>query len=783
MVVETCPSEQGPADAMIVELLSDAGFAIDQICFTSVLDYYAEKPTKSQLRKSTFFEDELRRVKPKFVLLVGSVALEAGLGLKGIKKYRGRAEEKDGTVFYPVYSPGYVAYDERQAPILKMDVVNFQNIVSHGKVPREEGLSIRTVTNRREFRQCLNDLDGIVSYDLETTGLYPFAPGAEIVSLGFGTARHQWVIPLIHAEIEWDRRDVEWMIDELDDLLTDPDSGIKLVTQNGKFDFLWSRVKFKVKWKNHFDTMLAHYLLDENMNHDLKYLSKIYFNAPDYDVDVEVKHFKGPLKKCVEYQAHDLYYTRKLYFRLKRELKQDEALQRVFDHILMPCSNLFVGVEYRGVFIDVEKFESAEEYLRGEIDKWSKKLEKYGDINWASPQQVGNLLYKKMKLPVLSRTKKGAPSAGESALKQIDHPLAGALLKFRAAKQQLSFFIEGWKPYLIKGRLHPSFKLHGTVTGRLSCENPNLQQVPRDPRIRSLITAPKGYTLLEVDLSQIEFRIAAHMADEQNALMSIENGIDVHWLTMTREMGRGASNTKLVLSTASSIASKPIKRYGEALEIIFEAGPEKAQEHDPTWKELRKKAKAVNFGYLFGMWWKKFIIYARDNYDIVVSEKEAQQSRESFFDLYPGFGEWHKAQRKFAARHGFVRSLSGRKRRLPEAMSDKDTPQRAEALRQSINSPVQSFANELNLMALLQICEEYGEPIVYPVGTVHDACLLEVRNDKLVEVTRRMLEIMSQPKLLKTFAVKLKVPVEGEAKVGPWASGQSIEKWEKAHAA
>ena len=188
----------------------------------------------------------------------------------------------------------------------------------------------------------------------------------------------------------------------------------------------------------------------------------------------------------------------------------------------------------------------------------------------------------------------------------------------------------------------------------------------------------------------------------------------------------------------------------------------------------------MNFGYLFGMWWKKFMIYARDNYDVIVTEEEAQESRINFFDLYPGFEDWHEQQRKHARRYGFVRSLSGRKRRLPAAMAREKTMDRMEAERQAINSPVQSFANELNLMSLLQLSEEFPEPIVYPVATVHDACLIEVRNDYLERVHNRMLEIMRWPKLLDVFKIKLSVPLEADAKVGPWGKGMSLSKWKAA---
>src|SRR5690606_33465551 len=196
---------------------------------------------------------------------------------------------------------------------------------------------------------------------------------------------------------------------------------------------------------------------------------------------------------------------------------------------------------------------------------------------------------------------------------RIDHPCTEALLRFRAAKQQLSFFIDGWKPFLHKQTrgwyLHPSFKLHGTVTGRLSCEHPNLQQVPRDPRIRSLISAEEGWTLIQCDLSQAELRIAAELARERNMIHAFVNGIDVHWLTGIREIARGGGQKDLVISTACQLAKKDDMAYSDAIELLIKAGHEACIEINKEWKELRKKAKAINFGYLYGMWWKKFKVY------------------------------------------------------------------------------------------------------------------------------------------------------------------------------
>jgi DNA polymerase-1 len=362
-------------------------------------------------------------------------------------------------------------------------------------------------------------------------------------------------------------------------------------------------------------------------------------------------------------------------------------------------------------------------------------------------------------------------------IKRIDHPCTEALLKFREAKQQLSFFIDGWKPYLVNGRLHPSFKLHGTVTGRLSCENPNLQQVPRDPRIRTLISAPEGWSLIEADLSQIELRIAAELANERAMLEAFKTGVDVHWLTALREIARGGALKSLVVKTAQALSKGTKLSYSQSINILLKMGPDAAQGISAEWKEYRKKAKAINFGYLYGMWWKKFKLYARDNYGVAVTDEEAQASRIAFFDLYSDFPEWHKRQRRYVRKHGYVKSLSGRKRRLPAARMSEDTPERREAERQAINSPVQSFANEINLMAALQLRKEFPRRVLRIVGTVHDAVLLEVRNDWVERVYKRTLEIMSRPELFDVFDIELDVPIEAEAKIGPWAAGKSLKKW------
>ncbi len=750
-------------------------------------------------------EKEIDRRNCRYTMLLGNAPLQAVTGNAGITKRRGKPIEKDGVIYLPGFSPAFAAYDDGNMEILERDVKTFKEIMDFGGIPEERELNIRYVIDQASFKEMLRDLRGTVSFDIETNGLYPFAKDAKIITIGFGTKRNQWILPIRHHQSPWSRRELDQMVEEIDETIQD----CFIVTHNGKFDMLWMREHFEVEWEIGFDTMLAHYILDENSLHGLKYLAMKLCGAVDWEIDKEEKQGNAPLLKIGKYHAHDLFYTRELRFVLAKMLREDKEVKLVYEQILLPCANLFVDIEYTGVCIDTTRFNDAEKVLRDQYNQALRDLRKYEpkglvnakgkpmDFNWGSTKQLAALLFGTPKegvpyglgLPVLDKTDAGNASCSESVIKRIDHPCAGALLRFREAKQQLSFFIDGWKPYLVKKEwekgvywfLHPSFKLHGTVTGRLSCENPNLQQVPRDPRIRTLITAPKGWVLIDADLSQIELRIAAELAGETAMIHAFKNNIDVHFLTLLRELERGHAEKDTVLSTAKRLSNEPVKSYNHAIEILLRRGPDAAQEIYKEWKELRKKAKAINFGYLYGMWWKKFKLYARDNYGVSVTDEEAQASRESFFTLYGEFENWHKRQRSYARKYGFVPSLAGRKRRLPAARSPFDTPQRREAERQAINSPVQSFANDINLMALLQLCKEFPRSIVRVVGTVHDAILLMVKEEYCKQVHDRLLEIMSGPELFEVFDITLDVPIEADANIGPWGAGVNYKKWAAAN--
>jgi DNA polymerase-1 len=810
------------AGTLVRQYLIDAGINSSEVYYTYAVNCAPpdnKPPSAAQLRECRYWVHErIKAIKPKYVLLLGNAALESLLFIKGIKKARGIPVEQDGIIYLPTYSPNYVNYDDKAKAPFEADLALFARIIDEEGMPEEEGLDITVVDTKRKVNKMLAAIKDDVAYDIETTGLYPWdVPGngeepKKVLSIQFGTADGQFVLLLNHMASPFTGDQIAKIIKRIDRRIKSANP--TLITHNGKFDALWMLVHYNVRWFPHFDTMLAHFLLDENSLHTLKVLPQVYLGAMPFDIDLETKRSGDDLSAFLTYGAKDAYYTLELKKIFDKMFEAEPEIRLVFDEILMPCVHLFIEAEHRGVFIDSPRLDEVELYLKEKIDEAEETLDRYvskiawdttdkvvvereslpeyeviGEkrsryqyLNFGSSAQLAGFLYEYLGLPIIEKTAGGAPSTSESVMLRTDHEIAKSLLDYRAAKKQLTSFVDGWRKYLVDSRLHPSFKLHGTVTGRLSCQNPNLQQVPRDKKIRTLITAPPGYTLIEADLSQVEMRIAAELSRDRALLEAYRLGVDVHWLTAIREIGRSGAMKREVVSTVKHITGKKL-RYGDALDELIRVGPGPCEKAGDAlgidWKEHRKKAKAINFGYLYGMWWKKFREYARDNYGVEITDQQAQDSRIAYFELYSDLPEWHRRQKRRARKDGYITSPTGRKRRLPAAMRGDGSMDAQAAERQAINSPVQSFANDINLMAAIQLRKEFDPEELQIVGTVHDAILFEVRDDIVEEAYERILEVMSGPELFKTFNIKMSVPILADGGVGPWGASVPVEEWLK----
>lgn len=755
----------GKSGMLLDDVLQGAKIRRDEVYITNAVHCRPpdnRTPSKREIEACKhWLLAEIQSVQPKFILTLGNIPLQALTGLKGIKSHRGKPIEVEGeklgvyhplVYVFPTYHPSFALRDARNEPVLRRDVEQFARIVRRGGPRVESGLNYRIVTSET-FREAIEDIssNNVVAWDTETSGLDPFAPGFWVSSIGVATRKYQWCFPLnhsrgpLHERFNTQKRWVQRIADAM--------KGRVRVAHNGKFDTLVIAATFGIWMDVDFDTMLAHYNLNENAYHGLDHLSNEYFGAIDYDIPLEEKHGFGPLKRHCEYLALDVYYTRKLYFELKRQLNEDPSTKRIFEELTMPVARMYADIEFNGVYVNPQKLEAAHKYwteiaesrieelnrLVPDERQWKNKKTKdvQRGINWGSPDQVAEVLFNRLKLSPIDQTPGGKNSVSESVLLRLakQHPVPKLILEWREASKNLGTFIEGWQKRCHNNVMHPSFKVHGTTTGRPSCVDPNLQQTPRDKRLRSIIDAPLGWVLVDADESQAELRIAAEMSGDRELRLSYQTGVDVHTLTVQRIFG-----------------------------IM-----------NPT-KEERKKGKAINFGFLYGMGWRKFKEYARDNYDVEFTDAECKLIRKRFFQLYSGLVDWHKRQRTFARRHGYVRSIIGRKRRLPDATlnpSDFRLEARiAEAERQAINSPVQSLASDINLLAAVQLWETIPREYFRISGTVHDSILFWVRSDKVDEVLPQIKEAMEWPRKFKEWGIKMSVPLVSEAEIGPWGDGK-----------
>jgi DNA polymerase I-like protein with 3'-5' exonuclease and polymerase domains len=591
-----------------------------------------------------------------------------------------------------------------------------------------------TLKNQIEFLLEFGKTE-VFSFDIETTGLQVHKEDFVVNSIGFTLYNDStWVLPVnLNEDPNWAKTIIR------ETQRVQREKKIKSTAANGKFDNmgLLSQVFNQPYFLNH-DIGLSSHVFNENTPHDLKYLARVHCGAPDYD-DLLLKEKLDPVKyNCLErfyqYQADDAYWTMQLYKYYSDRFKETYKLRRLYNKLVMPAARIFEEIDYGGLFIDLEKFEQRRIELQDNIARNERELhELYGGrrrINWGSPKQVGEVLFGRLGLPIIERTKTGQPGTGEDVLLELQgmHPIPDKLIEWRGNNKQLNTYIEGWEELMVGPMLYLSTKLHGTVTGRYSSR---LHQVPRDGAIRNLVTAPEGWTFVVADFSQIELRIVAHVAQELRMIQIFTEGGDIHEAT-----------AKWVLMS-----------------------------DNPT-KEQRKAAKGVNFGYVYGMWWVKFKKYAKTKFGVTLTDQQAKDFREAYFSLYSGLLPWHERTRQLVRDQGYVEYLSGRLRRLPEVYAKyKEKAQEAE--RQAINSPIQGFGSgDLKLMAIIALREHFDPKIVQLKGEVHDSILSWVRTDKLKEVLPVMKDIMENPPLLKTFKIDLCVPLVVDVEYGPWGAGE-----------
>lgn len=501
---------------------------------------------------------------------------------------------------------------------------------------------------------------------------------------------------------------------------------VRTVFQNGKFDTLFLEQAYGIKLPIHEDVMLIATAYDLSAEHGLKHMAKEYLGVPDWDIAKKEK--TSGAQSIVPYLKKDVKYTWELFnFFMERANPQQ---LKIYTQLLRPAYCAYRDIERNGLYIDLNQLKVVRAKYKQEEESLLGKLKSHYDINWASSAQVAHVFYDLEKMPVFEQTPKGAPSTSASALKKLarkGYEIPTILMQYKDAATRNKMFLNRWEDDSYESRIHASFNLTNVVSGRTSSSNPNLQQVPRTKDIRGLFSGAPGMILFEADYSQLELRIAAHYANEKTMLRIYHEKGDIHTETAK----------------------------------LFTGGRE------PT-KEERGKAKAVNFGFLYGMMAKKFVAYALNSYGQTFTPQEAEHIRELFFAKYSRLLPWHQEQEQLCEAQGGVYNLFGRFRKLPLIYSQNKW-ERASAARRSINTPVQGSGSDLLISAATQINKEL-KGIAWIGATVHDSIIGECRIEDKDYVDSVIRRVMLHPKVLDDFGVELRVPLDIDIGWGPWGT-------------
>jgi len=607
--------------------------------------------------------------------------------------------------------------DFSEQPSLFDTPIDAKNI---SNTPHEYFL-IDTPEKRRELIDLLLTQPSI-SFDTETTGTD--ANLADLVGLSFSIKVGEgYYIP-----VPEDRIEAQAIVDEFRVILEN--ENIAKIGQNIKYDMLvfkWYDVQVKGKL---FDTMLAHYLIDPDTRHNMDVLSENYLGYTPISITTLIGA-KGknqgtmrdvPVENVVDYAAEDADVTLQLANVFEPLLKEKNAI-KLAEEVENPLIYVLADIEKEGVKIDIETLNAYSMELQTEITKAEQSVyEKAGlKFNLASPKQLGEVLFDHLKLdPKAKKTKTGQYQTGEDVLTLLasKSDIVQDILDFRQLQKLKSTYVDAL-PLMVNpktGRVHTSYNQAVAATGRLSSNNPNLQNIPirteRGREVRkAFIARDDDHILLSADYSQIELRIIAEISKEENMLDAFNKGIDIHTATAA-------------------------KVYGISIEEV-----------DST---QRRNAKAVNFGIIYGQ--SAFGLSQNLN----IPRKEAAEIIEQYFTQYPGIKRYMSDTMNFARENGFVETIMGRRRYLRDINSANMTV-RGYAERNAINAPIQGSAADLIKIAMINIHKDMKEQNLGSKMTmqVHDELVFDVLKMEVEQmkaiITHRM----------KT-AIKTEVPIEIE---------------------
>ena len=533
----------------------------------------------------------------------------------------------------------------------------------------------------------------VIAVDTETSSLDPLE--AELVGISFSYEPNKaCYIPLGHKE-KGLKKDL--VLKKIKNLLEDP--SVKKVGQNMKFDFIVLKQN-GIEVNPIEDTMLISYTLDAGSNrHNMDTLSEIHLGHKTITFKELVGSGKNKLNfsdidvaKATEYAAEDADITLRLYENLKERL-DEEKLNKVYEYFEKPMVKLLAKLEFNGIKVDASHLKK----LSAEFEKKLNKIEKNifslagREFNIGSPKQLGEIIYNELKIAKLKKTKKGSLATNANVLEDLaftGHKFPNLVLEWRQVSKLKNTYTDALQNHISKKskRVHTSFLLAATNTGRLASSNPNLQNIPikseEGREIRKAFIAEKGNVLISADYNQIEMRILADMADVKELKKAFKNNEDIHSLT------------------ASQVFNVPIKKVNE---------------------DLRRKAKAINFGIIYGI--TQYGLAKQ----ISVSNQDALDFINAYFKKFPEIKDYMNSTVKSCRTKGYVNNIFGRRIHL-RGINDKNFSIRSFQERAAINAPIQGSAADIIRLAMIkldQLIETDAKFKVKMLLQIHDELIFE----------------------------------------------------------
>ncbi|WP_406685052.1 DNA polymerase I [Seonamhaeicola sp. MEBiC1930] len=572
-----------------------------------------------------------------------------------------------------------------------------------------------------------------VCFDTETSGLNPIT--AELVGIAFS-----WEVGKgFYIPFPENKNEAQELIEELRSFFES--ESIEKIGQNLKYDIkVLAKYNVEVKGKL-FDTMLAHYLINPDMRHNMDVLAETYLNYTPISIETligkkgknQLSMREVALEKQTEYAVEDADITLQLKEHFQNELGEANT-KKLFNDIELPLLRVLADMELEGINLDKDFLHSLSEVLNSDIKELEQKIYAAAEeeFNIASPKQLGVILFEKMKLvDKPKKTKTGQYSTSEDVLSYLakDHEIIQNILAFRGLSKLKSTYVDALPTQVEDntGRVHTDYMQTVAATGRLSSNNPNLQNIPirteRGRQVRkAFVPRNKDYALLAADYSQIELRVIAALSNEETMIEAFKNGEDIH------------------ASTASKVFGVPI---------------------DEVTREQRSNAKTVNFGIIYGV--SAFGLSNQTN----LSRSESKELIDTYYATYPKLRNYISEQVDFARDHGYVQTVSGRRRYLKD-INSRNAVVRGAAERNAVNAPIQGSAADIIKIAMINIHDKLTE------GGFKTKMLLQVHDELVFDVYKPELETIKA--LVKTEmenAYKLEVPLDVDLDVG--------DNWLEAH--